>query len=85
MFVVITQVIALLAATSGFNESPVLESVNNTVITPEDVIAANDDLKRGSIKRIEVINLTNETDFPREHEIESSRLTHQICHHRCDT
>ena len=71
MFLVITQVIALLAATSGFNESPVLESVNNTVITPEDVKAANDDLKRGSIKRIEVINLTNETDFPREHEIES--------------
>ena len=71
MFVVITQVIALLAATSGFNESPVLESVNNTVITSEDVKTANDDLKRGSIKRIEVINLTNETDFPREHEIES--------------
>ena len=70
MFLVITQVITLLA-TSGFNGSPVLESVNNTVITPEDVKAANDDLKRGSIKRIEVINLTNETNFPREHEIES--------------
>ena len=62
MFLVITQVIALLA-TSGFNESLVLASVNDTAITPEVIKTVNDDLKRGNIRRIEVINVTNETDF----------------------
>ena len=70
MFLVITQVIALLA-TSGFNESPVLEPVNDTVITLEDLKAVNDDLKQVNAELIKAIRLTNETDVPSEQEIES--------------
>ena len=69
MFLVVTQVIALLA-TSGFNGSPVLEPVNDAVITLEDIKAVNDELKQVNVELIEAISSSYETDLPSEHEIE---------------
>lgn len=70
MFLVVTQVIALLA-TSGLNDSPVSGSVNDTVITLEDLKAVNDDLKQVNADLVKAINSTNETDVPSDQEIES--------------
>jgi hypothetical protein len=61
MFLVVTQVIVLLA-TSGINDSPVLEPVNHAVVTLEDLKAVNDDLKETNADLIEAISSSFETD-----------------------